>query len=191
MTIFVFILIGYATFALVSNLFTNSSQQSSLLASVDQARRIAFSINNELRKATFGATGAYPVAQASEQSLIFYSNIDTSPDVERVRYFSQNGKLMKGIIKPTGSPSVYVSGNEVLKVVQNSLANAAAPLFYYYDGTYDGTSGTPLTQPVNINLVRFVKINLMVFNTAGSTGVNTYTVTTGAMIRNLKSNLGD
>jgi type II secretory pathway component PulJ len=191
MTVVVFILIGYATFALVSNLFTNSSQQSSLLSSVDQARRVVFSINNELRKATTGATGGFSIAQAGEQQLIFYSNIDASPDVERVRYFSQNGRLHKGVIKPTGSPASYVSGNEVIWMIQNNLANGATPLFYYYDGTYDGTSDTPLVQPVNINLIKLVKINLMILNTAGSAGTNTYTVSTAATIRNLKTNLGD
>jgi hypothetical protein len=64
------------------------------------------------------------------------------------------------------------------------------PLFSYYDGTYNGT-GNALSQPVNINVVRFIKINLTVLKDAVQNGTSTFTVTAGASIRNLKTNLGN
>ena len=47
-----------------------------------------------------------------------------------------------------------------------------------------------LAQPVNVTQVKFVKINLQIYNKAGVKNTNTYTVTAGAAIRNLKTNLG-
>ena len=64
------------------------------------------------------------------------------------------------------------------------------PLFSYYDGNYNG-SGSPLSQPVNINVIRFVKINLTVLKDVTPNSTNTFTVTAGASIRNLKTNLGN
>jgi len=64
------------------------------------------------------------------------------------------------------------------------------PLFSYYDSNYNG-SGNPLTQPVNINVIRFIKINLTVLKDVTPTGSGTFTVSSGASIRNLKTNLGN
>jgi len=190
-TIAVFTLIAYGTLALISGLFSDSSQQSRLLSGGDQARKAAFKITNELRNAAVANTGAYSLAEASAQQLIFYSNLDGGTDIERIRYFVQNGALYKGVIKPSGTPLSYNPVNETVNVVQNDLGNGSSPVFYYYDDTYDGTVDNYLVQPVNINQVRLVKLVLRVINTGGKSGTNTYTVTAQAAIRNLKTNLGD
>jgi hypothetical protein len=44
--------------------------------------------------------------------------------------------------------------------------------------------------PVNATQVKFVKVNLQIYNKAGITNKNTYTITASAAIRNLKTNLG-
>ena len=190
-TIFVFTMIVAGVIALVANVLTGSQKQSELLATSDQARRFSLGIMNELRDAITSNSGAYPVASAGDFELIFFSNIDSAPDVERVRYYLQNGAVYKGVIKPSGNPLTYNPALEEVWKVQNNVANGANPLFYYYDDTYDGIVDNYLLQPVNNNLVRLVKVNLMITNTGGIAGTNSYLVTASAAIRNLKTNLGE
>jgi len=188
--IFGFSLIAWGLIALVANIFTFSNQQSGLLSDADQARNLAFQIASELRNAQTGSNGAYVLDTAATSTIIFYSPVaDTDPGIERVRYFTQNGQLWKGVTEYNGSG--YDTATEKTFIVQKDFANGANPLFYYYDGTYIGSSTqSSLALPVNVTQVKFVKINLQVFNKAGVKNTNTYTVTAGAAIRNLKTNLG-
>lgn len=189
----IFSVLSVGVVALISNIFTGSNQQAGLLADTDQARKLAFRFTGEVRNITTASTGAYALNTTADQQLIFYSNIDTDTNIERIRYYIQNGKLYRGVIEPTGNPLTYVSGNEITTAIQNNLGNGTAPLFYYYGDTYDGTPATaiPLTQPVNVTAVRFIELNLMVLNKAGVSNANTYTITGGGAIRNLKTNLGN
>lgn len=186
-SIAIFSVIGLGTILLVSNLFTNSNQQSGLLADTGQARKLSFQMMNELRNSTTGANGAYALDTAGDQQLTFYSNSDSDAALERIRYYVSNGKLYKGVTEPTGNS--YNLANEVSTVVQNNLANGATPIFYYYDGSYNGTTNNFLTQPVNTTAVKLIKLNLQVYNKAGVKKTNFYTITGSATIRNVKTNL--
>ena len=188
--LFGFTILSFGLVALISNVFVSSTKQSNLLADSDSARKLSFQIMSELRNSETSSVGAYSLDTAGAQSLIFYSNIDGGADVERVRYFAQNGKLYKGIVKPSGNPLAYNLGTERTFAVQNNLANQANPLFYYYDGTYTGTQ-TALSQPVNVTVVKAVKLDLKVYNKAGVASTNFYTITSSGSIRNLKTNLGE
>ncbi len=187
----IFTILALGIIVLVSNILTSSSQQSGLLADSDQGRKLAFRIMGEVRNGSTSNTGAYTLATADAQQLIFYSNVDGGVDIERVRYYLASGSLYRGIVKPTGSPLTYNLGSETSSVVQKNVANGAIPLFYYYDDTYDGTSDTFLAQPVNVTDVRMIKLNLRVYNKAGKTNTNYYTVTASGTIRGLKTNLGN
>ena len=184
-------MIIWGLIGLFSNIFTSSAQQSTLLADTDQARRLAFQIAKEIRDGQTGLNGAYVLDTAGDQQIIYYSpNADNDTSVERVRYYVQSGKLYKGVTEYNGS--TYNTSTEQTIVVQNDLGNGAAPLFYYYDDSYSGSSTqASLAQPVSVIQVKFVKVSLMVYNKAGVKNTNTYTVTAGAAIRNLKTNLGN
>lgn len=188
--IFVFAIIAVGVIALVSNVFTSSSRQSTLLSDQDQARKVVFGVINQLRNAQTSATGAYPLQSASAQSVIFYSNVDSDSLVERVRYFVQNGQLYQGIIKPSGNPLSYNPASEKVTMVQNNLANGSGPVFYYYNSDYDGTTDSYLPDPVNVTDVKFIKLALKIFNKGGVVNANAYTVTAEGEMRNLKTNLG-
>lgn len=187
--IFGFGLIIWGLVGLYSNIFSISSQQNGLLSDLDQARKLAFQIAFELRDAQTGNNGAYVLDTASDQQIIFYSNADLDSPIERIRYYVQNGQLWKGVTDYNGT--TYNTSTEVTAVVQKDLANGANPVFYYYDGSYVGSSTqVSLIQPVNVTNVKFVKVSLQIYNKAGVKNTNTYTVTASAGIRNLKSNLG-
>lgn len=188
--VFVFAMLSYGIAVLVTAILTNSAKQEGVLYDSGQARRVSFQIMQELRNATTSNTGAYAINYAGDQEVIFFSNIDGGVEVERVRYFIDTGVLKKGIIKPTGNPLMY-TGAETVSVVQNYVANAAVPLFYYYDGTHTGATDNFLPQPVNVTDVRYVRMNLLVSRRAGVINTSFYTVTAGSTFRNLKSNLAD
>ena len=191
MSVFIFSIIAIGVIYLVSNLFSTSTRDGQLISDSDQARRLAKQIVNELRNATTSNGGAYAIAQANNQSIIFFSNLNSGSTVKRIRYYIQNGSLYKGTLTPTGSPPAYILANEVIEQVQKNLSNGNTPLFYYYDGAYDGTSNTSLTEPINLNSVKHIKVNLIIPNKAGISNTPTYTISDSATIRNLKDNLGN
>ncbi len=186
----IFGLISVGLIALVSGVLVQGTRQGTSLADTDQARRVSLRLNQELRNAEYSDSGAYPLNTADNQQIIFFSNVDNDTDIERVRYYVQNGALYRGEVQPSGSPVTYNTANEVSRVVQNNVANGSNPIFYYYNENYDGTTGNALTQPVNVTQVTFVKLNLTIYNKA-STKNTTYSVTGGSSIRSIKTNLGD
>ena len=191
MTIFISTFLMAAVTTLFINLFKTSRQQSIVIDTVDQARKVVFNFASELRAATIGNEGAYPLNLASTTEIIVYTASGAQgQNINRVRYFLNNSVLYKGIVIPSGNPLTYNIGTEKITVVQRGVANGNTPLFYYYDGNYGGTT-TPLAQPVNINQVRFVKINMVLLKQEVRNSASTYTITAGGAIRNLKSNLGN
>lgn len=187
--IFCFAIIAWGVIALVSNIFTINNQQGGLISGTDQARKLVYNMAFQLRNGQTGSDGSYVLASASPQQIIFFANIDTTPSVERVRYFVQNSQLWQGITNYNGT--TYNAAGELTSMVQDNLASGNNPVFYYYDGTFTGSSTqASLVQPVNVTQVKFVKINLQILDKAGVKNSNYYTVTAGAAIRNLKTNLG-
>lgn len=184
-----FALVSVGIVALLTNLITEGNRQQGLLFDTDSARRVSFTLMQELRNTVISNTGAYPLESAAAQSVIFYSNIDGGSDIERVRYYISGTELRKGVVKPTGSPYTYNLGNETTYVVQRNVANGAGALFTYYDGSFAG-SGSALTQPVNATSVRHVKMDLKI-SKPGKISSPSFTFSASVTPRNLKDNLGD
>jgi hypothetical protein len=185
----IFTLIVYGIVGLVGAIVTSSGQQGNLLADMDEARKASEKITQELRNGQVGNKGNHVLESCGDQEIIFYSNIDEDVNVERVRYFVENGKLKKGIIEYNGSE--YLVANEETSIVLNNLANNSDPVFNYYDDTYLGLSSQlPLIQPVTALNVRFVVANFKIANNAGYGNQNMYTVSSSATLRILKTNLG-
>lgn len=185
-----FALIAVGLISLVSGIIRGSRQQETLLVDADQSRRLIAQMVRELRNAQASNTGGYPLEQAGAQTIVFYANIDGGVDIERLRYYLSSGKLYRGVVKPTGSPLTYNLGSEQVTPLLDHVGNGAGQLFAYYPDTYNGVTDTPLTQPVNVTQVRFVRLSLQVFNVGGVQNTNKYQFTAGATIRNLKTNLG-
>ncbi|HEX3095846.1 MAG TPA: prepilin-type N-terminal cleavage/methylation domain-containing protein [Patescibacteria group bacterium] len=185
----IFTVVSVGLMYLVGVVFSQASKSGNTIADADQTRRLSNNIMQELRNAITASNGAYAIDTAGDQQLIFYSNVDGGTDIERVRYYLSNGKLYKGIIKQSGSPVNY-NGTETSTLVQNDIANnGSTPLFYYYDNTFDDNTDNPLTQPVNIANVTYIKLNIQVFKKGTANATGYYTVNSGAAIRSLKTNL--
>lgn len=153
-----------------------------------EGRRAVAKMVSEMREMSPSSLGAYPIAVAATSSITFYSDIDGDPLKEKVRYYIQNGKVLKSVAKLGGSPPSYDFGSAVITTVAQSVANGTStPLFEYYDANYAGTS-TPLSIPVNISSVKLVKINLLV-SRQSSTSAVPLLITSQVTPRNLKDNL--
>src|SRR3989344_4644245 len=118
-------------------------------------------------------------------AFTFYSDIDDDGLKEKVRYFLNGPLLQKGVIKPTGSPLSYNPASEKITTLIPNVTNAT--IFTYYDENYDG-AGAELTSPINIPVVRLVKITITIDKDPNRAPVTTI-FSTQVSIRNLKDNL--
>lgn len=189
-TIGIFTLLALGVTSLFSHIFINSRNRLGTIDNIDQARAVTTKFTNEIRVASMGVDGSFPIGLANDDQIIFYSSYDQD-SVSRIRYFASSSTLYKGITAPSGSPQSYNLTQEKISTIQNNLATSSR-IFYYYDGDFDGTAtSTPLSQPVNVNDIKFVRLNLRI-NNNNSGEINTAIDTSaGASIRNLKNNLGN
>ena len=165
----------------------NFSAQNNLSAQLD-ARHLLKQFSAELREASPSSLGAYPILLASSSAITFYSDINNDGLKERVRYFLSSKNLMRGVLSPTGSPLSYVDANEKTNVMVYDIANSStSPIFEYYDTNYTGLTN-PLSFPVNINVIRMVKMNVVIDRDVNKSP-NPISVETKVSIRNLKDNL--
>jgi len=158
---------------------------SASLEEIDAVRTALKIMTAEIRTAGTAETGAYTISQATSSAFSFYSDIDSDRLKEKVRYFFENGILKKGVIKPTGAPLSYDSANETISTIASSITSSS--IFNYYDKNYDGTT-SPLSSPVNIPLIRLVKITITIDKNPNRSPTPK-TFTTQVSIRNLKDNL--
>ncbi len=187
-SIFTILMLGIGV--LFKGVYSNSNQQKISIDNTDQARIIIFNFANELRNVTLGNDGSYPLNQAGDSQVILFTSYGaTGSNVNRVRYYSSSTKLYKGIVTPSGNPLTYNLASEVNTPILNGLSGTSS-IFFYYDGNYSGTS-TPLSQPVNLTQVKFIKMNLIVLKQDVTNATGTFSIAAGATLRNLKTNLGN
>lgn len=191
-TIAIFSLVLIACGALLNIIYSNDNTQPLALNEIDESHAAATEFVNEVRDASYGNDGSYPLGEASSTEIIFFSPFDSgaSTTAYRIRYFIASSTLYKGITIPSGSPSKYNTAGEIVSAVISNVLLATTSAFLYYSGTYAGTS-SPLTQPVNINNVTYVQLELNVKSEQQRNSTTTFGISTGAAIRNLKTNLGD
>lgn len=156
------------------------------LALQGEGRNALSQMVNDLRRTNGGSNGAYAIDSATDNSLIFYSNIDTDTYFEKVEYFISGNELRKSVTKPSGNPLVYNPASKTTIVLSRKIANNITPLFSYYDSTYEG-SGSSLMLPVDVTAIRFIKVNLVLDNNPAAP-VSPLNMEAKVAIRNLKDN---
>jgi len=166
----------------------NSFMQNSLVAE-SEARGALKNFIAELRAGAPGNDGTYPIVSASSTAITFFTDIDHDGVRERVRYFMQNGNLMKGTIEPTGTPYSYRDTDERLQTAVHNVTNTNSGVFSYYSEDYDGaTSSLPLPSPISIAEVRLVKITIAI-DSDPNRAPAVMTFQSQVAVRNLKDNL--
>lgn len=184
---FILILMGLTIFYFQKDVFSFNGIISGVLNAQDETRRALKIMTAEIRTASPSSIGAYPVSEAATSSFIFYSNINSDSYKERVRYFLEGTTLKKGVINPSGSPLTYNPANETVSELVHDIANAATPIFSYYDENYDGTT-QPLAEPINASEVLLVKITIIIDKNSARPP-SPITMTTQISMRNIKDNL--
>lgn len=182
--VFTFMAGGLYRFLAQSN--THNRIVGAALSAQDEARKVLKPLIAEIRNARNSATGTYPIEAASDTSLTIYTNIDSDPQTERVRYFLDGTTLMKGVTQPSGDPLAYPLATEILAPVIHWIDNDTTPLFTYYDRNYSGTQA-PMTSPMYIADIRLVKVYARI-NPLGSLAPSETIMTTQTNIRSLKDN---
>jgi prepilin-type N-terminal cleavage/methylation domain-containing protein len=184
----IFLILIFAVTDLLISAIQNPKFELNTTNTIDQARFLASKFTNELRAAAYGS---YPLAEATDSEIIFYSPIGaTAGNINRIRYYLSNGVLYKGVITPING--VYDTSRETIATVLSGISNGSTPLFYYYDDNYDSVSNTtPLSNPVNITQVRFVKMNLTLQYQLTKQKTSTFSLNAGSAIRILKDNLAN
>ena len=139
----------------------------------------------EIRSMGPSENGSYAIESAASNSFTFYSDVDGDDVFERVRYFIVGNTLRRGIIEPTGNPATYSTFAETTRDLVHDLVVTASPsMFIYFDGNYDG-SQNDLPIPVNIALIRLVKVSIVSDRTPNDQEARIgFSMTT--VIRNLK-----
>ncbi|MEK7095422.1 MAG: type II secretion system protein [Patescibacteria group bacterium] len=171
-----------------SNILVYNKYSSDVISSAQDARSILRTMVQEMRSAKTGNNGSYPIVQVATSTIVFFSDTDADGLQEQIRYFITTTTLTKGVIKPSGSPLSYNPGQEKFSILAYNIKNGTSTsLFEYFDSSYNGTS-SPLVQPVAVNTIRLVRINLLIdADPRRSPLPRLYT--SDATFRNLKDNL--
>lgn len=123
---------------------------------VNSARRSIENAMQDLREASYGADGSYPIAAADGSGVTFYADIEGDLVVEKARYYLSGGALYRGVTVPAGNPPVYTNQPEVVDLVVDNVRNDTTPIFQYFDDT-----GAELTDPVNVALITSITALVM------------------------------
>src|SRR3989338_5380993 len=133
MGIFVLVTVSVSSFIMQSyktTLFADEQAEA-----IEQARRGMTSMVKEIREASPAENGAFPLELADAQNIIFYSDIDSDEEIERVHYYLSGTDLVKGVMEPSGFPPACVGAKETT-VLSHYVQNGTEPVFSYFNGDY-------------------------------------------------------
>lgn len=145
---------------------------------VSSGRRSMETVSKEIRSANNSERGDYPIALASDQEFIFYSDVDYDGSYDRVRYYIVDRSLYKAVTLP-GPGRDYAGGETAVKLA-DYVNNGGQEIFTYYDSNSNETT--------DIDDIRMINIRLL-FNVSPGMSPDDIIVETDVQLRNLKSNL--
>ena len=182
-------ILGLAIANFGRDIFWQNYVWSKALVAESEAKIVMRRLIAELRTAEPSSIGTYPIESASQNSLIFYSDINNDGKRERLRYWLDGRTLKRGQVSPSGPPYVYATNTESFSTVVNDIINSNNLVFSYYDRSYDGTaSSTSLAEPIEIKNIRLVKVEFLIDANSAQAPAPLY-LESQVMIRNLKDNL--
>ena len=143
----------------------------------------------DVREARTGENGGWPIIEATDNSITFYSDITNDGKADRVRYFLDGTDFKRGVVEPSGSPVSYPPASEKISFIASGVNNGTSPVFTFYNGNWPADQiNNPLPPANRIIGTRYIKVYLKIKSSASSqTGA--FDLTTGVNIRSLKDNL--
>lgn len=146
---------------------------------VNSARRSIQNALSDLRGASYGADGSYPIQAAATSTATFYANVDGDAAIEKVRYYLSGTTLYRGVTDPAGSPPSYDGQPENVTLVVDNIRNGTTPLFTYFDA-----DGMQLSSPVHLSKIASVRA-VVLTDVNPNRAPNVYTLTGSATLRNI------
>jgi hypothetical protein len=162
--------------------YVNNEYVIEATTAVENARRgLALSLS-ELREASYGDDGAYPVESAATSSVTFYSDTDTDGAIEKVKIWAYNGSLYTVVTNSGGNPPTYTGQASATTSIVSDLRNGTStPVFTYFDssGAQLSTSATPVASIATVKATVQIDIN-------PNRAPQIYTLYGSATLRNLR-----
>ncbi|MEK7100996.1 MAG: hypothetical protein AAB921_02760 [Patescibacteria group bacterium] len=148
---------GVALSGMIAFFYKSNAYLLEQTSAVDSASRGLSIAHRDIREASYGEDGAYPIATAATSTITLFSDVDSDGPVEKVRFYIQNGTLYRAVTNAAGNPPSYVGQSESITTIATSVTNAASsPLFRYYSA-----AGSELTGTIDIAAVRSIRIQLL------------------------------
>ncbi len=188
--IFVFALAMAALTSFLINTYRAYNFNFQQVAAINEGRRGIETMVKEIREATYGDDGSYPIVEAGDDHFIFFSDIDKDSAVERVRYFLDGSNFKKGIVEPSGDPPQYILNNETISVLSSYVRNTIpTPIFTYYNGDWpEDVINNPLPTLTRLADTKLMHVYLKI-NVDPSRPPDDFILESDTQIRNLKTNL--
>ncbi|MBP7741139.1 MAG: hypothetical protein KA104_00415 [Candidatus Pacebacteria bacterium] len=173
--------IGVAVMNMITFFYTSNAYVFQQTGAVDSAHRGLDTTFKNLREASYGDDGSYPIESGATSTITFYSDVDNDGPVEKVRIYLFNGSLYRVITNSAGSPPSYVGQTQSTTTIATSVRNSTStPIFRYYDA-----GGTLLTTPVDTSKVSSISTELTVdLNPLRAPDI--FTLRASATLRNLR-----
>lgn len=148
---------------------------------VEEARTGVEDAMRDLREASYGSDGTYPIGSVATSSITFYANVNNDTSIQLVTYRLINGTLYRTVAEPSGNPPTYAGATIATSTIATSVVNATStPLFSYFND-----AGALLTAPVDISEIASVETTVVIDVNVNRTPV-AFTLSGGATLRNLK-----
>ena len=157
--IFVTGVVGMALNSMITSFYKTNAYLLQSTAAVDSAHRGLRTSFVNLREASYGDDGSYPILSVSTSSISFFSDVDADGTVEKIRLYVQNGTFYRGVTESTSTPPTYVGQSETSFTIATYVRNStSSPVFRYYN-----EEGSELTSnPISISSIASISTSLMV-----------------------------
>lgn len=133
--IFITGVLGVALNSMIANFYRTNAFLLEQTKAIDSAHRGLSTSFIDLREASYGDDGSYPIKTVSTSSITFFSDVDNDGVVEKIRLYLVNGSFYRGVTESTSTPPTYTGQPEVSILIANYIRNSTStPIFRYYDG---------------------------------------------------------
>lgn len=174
--------VGSALSGLIAYFYKSNGFVLEEASAVDSAHRGLDTAFENLREASYGDDGSFPVSAVATSSITFFSDIDGDGSVEKIRLYLLKGTLYRGVTDSAGNPPSYAGQSEKTYTISTNVVNATStPIFRYYD-----SDGSELVSPVTIAGIASINTTIQV-DLNPNRAPNIFTLTARATLRNLRA----
>lgn len=149
--------------AMISTLLTDSFRMQRVAvekASVgEECQRALSEIEKDMISMIEGENGAFPLALAENNQIIFYSDTDLDGVIEKIR-ISKNSKIItKEVFEPINE--IYPeNATSTINISSHFSQDAGDDIFAYFGSDFSGTEN-PMIDPISESDVRVAKISMI------------------------------